>query len=136
MPPPEDRKPAAMGVQNLEDSDHEGPRTKQKTPAPTVVSLAGNSAHPMFLGSQISPELLEAVKELMNPTPVAKNPSFYGSAPLVGMKKEFGSVISPSMLGAAETFAESNHPIYADVAASCAQRMPESVWRNMRAGQA
>lgn len=133
----DDRKPAAQNSQAMDsDSDSEIPRIKQKTPTPTAVSIAGNSAHPMFLGSQISPELLEAVRELMNPTAIDKNPSFYGSNPGVGCKKEFGTVISPSLIGAAEVICESNHPIYADVAASCAQRMPESVWRNLRAGQA
>jgi len=124
-------------MEDSEDLDLEGrPLVKQKQPEPVTVSLAGNSAHPMFLGSQVSAEQLEAIKDMMNPTPIERLPSFYGSAPKVGVPKQFGTVISPVLLGAAEAMAESNHPIYGDIAAACAQRMPESVWRNMRAGVA
>ena len=101
-----------------------------------VVSLSGNSAHPRFLGSMLSVNQLQAVKDFMNPELIVKHPSFYGSDPFQGMKKEFGSVIAPSMLGAAEVLCETNHPLYADVAASCAQRLPLRVIRNMKAGVA
>ncbi len=88
----------------------------------------------MFLGAMLSASEMEAVKAFMNPELTEKRPTFYGSKPNEAMQKEFGAVISPHLLGAAEVLAESNHPLYADVAAACAQRLPLSVVKNMCAG--
>lgn len=107
---------------------------KARAEASSQVNLYGNSANPLFLGAVISAEEMEAVRALLDGQSISKQPSFYGTNPKVAVKKEFGTVISPNLLGAAEVFAETNHPIYADMAAACAQRLPESVIRNMRAG--
>ena len=88
----------------------------------------------MFLGAILNSDQMSAVKDLMDGPAQAKYPSFYGSKPNEKMKKQFGAVISPHLLGAAEVFAETNHPIYQDVATSCAQRLPHSVVKNMVGG--
>ena len=117
-----------------ENQESGEPKSKLRQNPPNQVDLQGSSAHPMFLGAVLNAMELQAVADVMNPPTVAKNPSFYGGNPKNAMKKEFGSVISPHLLGAAETFAETNHPTYAEVAAACAQRLPLSVMKNMSAG--
>jgi hypothetical protein len=106
--------------------------SNQKAAEP--LSLGGSSAHPMFLGAWATPEQLAAIKDLMNPPVVSRHPSFYGTLPKYGVRKEFGAVISPSLLGAAETLAETNHPFYAEQACALAERLPHSVVCNMAAG--
>lgn len=119
---------------SAEEQQSELGASKLKSKNSDVVDLSGTSAHPMFMGAMLSKAELDAVEVFMNPPLIQRMPSFYGTKPSTQMVKQFGSVIVPSMLGAAEVLADTNHPIYADVAASCAQRLPESVLINMKAG--
>ncbi len=92
-------------------------------------------AHPMFLGSQISASQLAAVQELMEGTSIEKVPSFYGTAPATkSIQRQFPSYITPHLMGGAEGFAETNHPIYSEIATHCVQRVPFSVLQNAACG--
>lgn len=93
-----------------------------------------STANPCFLGGVVSAKELEAVQVLLQGSAISKNPSFYGVTPGCEVKKQFPAMIDKSMVGAAEVFCETNHPIYADVAAACAQRLPHSVVLNLKAG--
>lgn len=105
-----------------------------KKPTETHVSLSGTSSHPMFLGAMISAEELKAVNAFFNPAEVPKNPTFYGARPSFKTKKQFDTVVSPALLGCAEVHAETNHPLYGEIAGHMAQRLPLSVMQNMLAG--
>lgn len=113
------------------------PPKLERSPTEVEVKKHGKpyQNHPCFFGASATAEQLEAVKRIMHPLPTESLPSFHGINPAGAThKRSFPTIIDPRMVGAAESFAEENHPLYADVAASLAQRMPHSVCMNMVAG--
>lgn len=98
------------------------------------VDLAKNSAHPMFFGANVAPEIIAQVQELMNPKMVYKAPSYYDSDKKQLCKKAFGAVVSKETVGCAEVLCELGHPIYGEFGDAFANRLPESVYRNLCAG--
>ena len=82
----------------------------------------------------MSQRALEAIKSFVNAPRQARSPSFYGTRPSEDVQRQFGQVLNHNLLGAAEAYAEENHPLYTDVAAAFAQRLPWSVVCKARAG--
>lgn len=137
-----DRKPpsttsASSDSDEMEDSDSMPPPpdlVRSKLSQNKVVDLAGTSAHPMFLGAMLSPEELTAIRDVMNPKPLYKSPSYYDTNKKMLTKKQFTSVISKEAAGCAEAMCEMQHPIYGEIGHEFANRLPQSVVNNLHAG--
>ena len=125
---------SSLGSQ-AENASSSKQKSSNHDPSIAVMRKGATHSHPMFLGSQISASQLAAVHEMMEGRVVEKVPSFYGCTPATkSVQKQFPSYVTPQLLGAAECHAESNHPVYSEIATHCVQRQPFSVLQNAACG--